>query len=102
MKINTYHCSANNLSGPFCIHSAAGFVCRQGSTNLFKKLSNRNVSLHLILQRFNFASPEFWTRFEINYLDQTSPKCCRCSYSAGAVRLYYIKTDIIVVHRSYS
>lgn len=35
VKINTYHCSVNNPSGPFYIHSAAGFVCRHGSANLF-------------------------------------------------------------------
>lgn len=76
VKINTYHCSVNNPSGPFYIHSAAGFVCRHGSANLFKKLSSRNVSLHLILQRFNFASLEFQTRFEISYLEHTLPKYC--------------------------
>lgn len=36
VKINTYHCSVNKPSGPFCIHGAAGFDCRHGSVNLVK------------------------------------------------------------------
>lgn len=48
-----------------------GFACRQGCANLYKVLSNGNVPLHFIWQRFNFANREFQAKFEISYLDQT-------------------------------
>lgn len=48
-----------------------GFACRQGFANLCKVLSNGNVPLHFIWQRFNFANQEFQAKFEISYLDQT-------------------------------
>lgn len=50
-----------------------GFACRQGRANLCKVLSNGNVPLHFLWQRFSFANQEFQTEFEIGYLDQTIP-----------------------------
>lgn len=45
-----------------------GFACRQGCAKLCKVLSNGNVPLHFIWQRFDL---EFQAKFEISYLYQT-------------------------------